>query len=422
MSGRFLRNLDWLILLATVLLIAVGLLNLYSVGHVPEDLREMVAGRDILFFQRQLLWALLGFAAMAAAFSIPFRYYEGGAVVLYIATLLLLVAVLFLEPAKGSSRWIALGGFRVQPSELAKISLIFILARFLAEKRHDPNRLRIIIVAFGAVIVPVLLVMKQPDLGTALVFPALLLPILYWRGLDEGVMILFLTPVASAFLTVFSQSVLGEGKYPYPLLILFVAILAIAYRRRARLLQSIMLVATNLAVMLVIPTLIDRLKPYQQQRIFAFLRPESDILGSGWQVYQSKVAIGSGGFSGKGFLHGTQKLLAFLPERHSDFVFSVLSEEAGYLGALGVMMLFLVIIVRGLYLATKVKSRFASLAVIGICSYFAFHLLVNVGMTIGLAPVTGIPLPLISYGGSSMLVSCFLIGVLLNFSASFYEY
>jgi rod shape determining protein RodA len=278
------------------------------------------------------------------------------------------------------------------------------------------------VAAFGAVIAPLLLVMKQPDLGTALVFPALLLPMLYWRGLDEGIMILFLSPVVSAFLTIFSQGVLRKGVYPFPLLIFFVVILAIAYRRRAKLLQSIMLVATNLAVMIIIPTLIGGMKPYQQQRIFAFLRPESDILGSGWQVYQSKVAIGSGGFAGKGFLHGTQKLLAFLPERHSDFVFSVLSEEAGYLGAVGVIILFLVIIVRGLYLATKVKSRFASLTTIGICSYFAFHLLINVGMTIGLAPVTGIPLPLISYGGSSMLVSCFLIGILLNFSANFYEY
>lgn len=422
MSDRSVRNLDWLILLSAVLLIGVGLLNLYSVGHVPDELRGRVEGGGVLFFQRQLLWALMGLAAMAAAFSIPFRYYEGGAVMLYIGALILLVAVLFLDPAKGASRWIAVGGFRIQPSELAKIALIFMLARFLAEKRHDPNRLRIIAVAFGAVIVPVLLVMKQPDLGTALVFPALLLPMLYWRGLDEGAMILFLSPVVSAFLTIFSQSVLGEGNYPFPLLIFFVIILAIAYRRRSRLMQSIMLVGTNLAVMVVIPTLIARLKPYQQQRIFAFLRPESDILGSGWQVYQSKVAIGSGGFTGKGFLHGTQKMLAFLPERHSDFVFSVLSEEAGYLGALGVIVLFLVVIVRGLYLATKVKSRFASLATLGICSYFAFHLLINVGMTIGLAPVTGIPLPLISYGGSSMLVSCFLIGVLLNFSASFYEY
>ena len=152
------------------------------------------------------------------------------------------------------------------------------------------------------------------------------------------------------------------------------------------------------------------------------LRPESDILGSGWQVYQSKVAIGSGGFLGKQFLRGTQKLLAFLPEQHSDFVFSVLSEELGFLGSLLVLGLYAVIVVRALFLATKVKNRFASIATVGICAYFAFHAIVNIGMTVGLAPVTGLPLPFMSYGGSSLLISCFFIGVLLNFSVRFYEY
>jgi rod shape determining protein RodA len=267
-----------------------------------------------------------------------------------------------------------------------------------------------------------LLVVKQPDLGTAMVYPAILLSILYWRGLDEGLMILILSPVISAFLTVYSQRALQSGRYPVLLLAFFVGILVIAYKRRQKIFQSILLVGVNLSVMLVVPNLIGRLKPYQQQRIIAFLRPESDILGSGWQVYQSKVAIGSGGFFGKGYLSGTQKLLAFLPERHSDFVYSVLSEEAGYIGAMAVLLLFAVIIIRGLFLATKVKSRFASLAVIGICSYFSFHVAVNIGMTIGLAPVTGLPIPFLSYGGSSMLISCFLVGVLLNFGSSFYEY
>jgi len=142
----------------------------------------------------------------------------------------------------------------------------------------------------------------------------------------------------------------------------------------------------------------------------------------GWQVFQSKVAIGSGGFFGKGFLQGTQKMYAFIPERHSDFAFSVFSEERGFVGSFIVLCLFTIIITRGFYLATKVKNRFASLATIGICSYFAFHVIVNIGMTIGLAPVTGLPLPFLSYGGSSMLVTCFFIGVLLNFGSSFYEY
>jgi rod shape determining protein RodA len=264
--------------------------------------------------------------------------------------------------------------------------------------------------------------MKQPDLGTALVLPAVLIPILYWRGLDEGFLILLLFPVVSAFLMIYSQWSLDSGAYPYPLLIFFLVILYVAYRRREKLFQSILLVGTNVAVMLIIPGLWTRLQVYQQKRILAFLRPESDVMGTGWQVYQSKVAIGSGGFWGKEFLHGTQKMLAFLPERHSDFIYSVLAEELGFIGALAVLVLFAVVIIRGLYLATKVKNRFASITAIGICSYFTFHVIVNIGMTIGLAPVTGLPLLFVSYGGSSMIVSCFLVGVLLNLSMRFYEY
>ncbi len=422
MGDRSLQNLDWLVLMSALLLMGIGLLNLYSVGHIPSELSETFEGGNMKFFQRQALWCAIGLGVMGLAYFIPFRYYEGGAVIFYFTILILLVVVLLMGAAKGSSRWIVLGGFRVQPSEVMKVALVFLLARFLAEKRHDPNRMRILAAATLMAVVPFLLVVKQPDLGTALVFPALFLTILYWRGLDEGRMILILSPVVSAFLTVYSQSALQTGSYPGFLLAFFVGILVIAYKRREKLLQSILLVAVNLSVMLVIPTLIERLKPYQQRRILAFLRPESDILGSGWQVYQSKVAVGSGGFLGKGFLSGTQKLLAFLPERHSDFVYSVLSEEMGFIGAISVLLLFSVIVVRGLYLATKVKSRFASLAVIGICSYFTFHVAVNIGMTIGLAPVTGLPIPFLSYGGSSMLVSCFFIGVLLNFGSSFYEY
>jgi rod shape determining protein RodA len=422
MTDRLVNNLDWLVLISALLLIGIGLLNLYSVGHIPKELQQTVQGGDIRFFQRQVIWGFLGLAVMAVSFLIPFRYYEGGAVIFYAVALILLAVVLVLEPAKGSNRWIVIGSFRFQPSEIMKIALIFLLARFLAEKRHNPNRLRILLASTGLMLIPFFFIIRQPDLGTALVFPAILLAMLYWRGLDEGYMILFLSPVVSAFLTIYSQSATDSASYPFPLLVFFLLVLVLAYRRRRKLFQSIMLVSTNLAVMLIIPNVMSRLKLYQQKRILAFLRPESDILGTGWQVYQSKVAIGSGGFSGKGYLHGTQKLLAFLPERHSDFVFSVLSEEAGFIGVVGILLLFGIIIIRGLYLATKVKSRFASLSIIGICSYFGFHLAVNIGMTIGLAPVTGLPLPFLSYGGSSMLVSCFLVGVLLNFGTNFYEY
>ena len=314
------------------------------------------------------------------------------------------------------------GGFKVQPSEFMKVAVIFLLARFLAEKRNRASDVRVLVVSAIITLIPFALVIKEPDLGSALVYLALLFPILYWRGLDEGIIILFMTPLASAFLTIYSATAMEEGGYPLLLLLFFIVLLVYAYRRRRDIVRNVALIAINLGVMLLVPMAWSRLQPYQQQRIITFLRPESDILGSGWQVYQSKLAIGSGGFMGKKFLHGTHKLLAFLPERHSDFIYSVISEELGFLGGLTVLALYTIIIIRGLYLATKVKNRFASIAAIGICTYFAFHTLINIGMTTGLTPVTGLPLPLMSYGGSSMVVSCLLIGVLLNFSMRFYEY
>jgi rod shape determining protein RodA len=422
MGERYFHDFDWMILLPALLLIAVGLLTLYSIDHVPAEFKDDFQPVKTGAFERQLIWVLAGLVVMAVACLVPFKYYEGTAVVFYGVGLLLLVAVLFAPAVKGARRWIDIGGFNLQPSEFMKIAVIFMLARFLAEKRNRPDSFRVLAIGAAIAIVPFLLVLKEPDLGTSIVYLALLFPVMYWRGIDESLLILFMTPILSALLTVYSATAAERGSYPYLLLLFLIVILIAAYRRRRDLIRSVSLVGLNIGVMLLVPMAWSRLEPYQQQRVVTFLRPESDIRGSGWQVYQSKLAIGSGGFMGKKFLHGTHKLLAFLPERHSDFIYSVMSEEFGFLGALVLLALYSIIIIRGLYLATKVKNRFASIAAVGICSYFAFHAIVNIGMTTGLTPVTGLPLPFMSYGGSSMVVSCFLVGVLLNFSRRFYEY
>lgn len=422
MDSKLVENIDWVLVITTIVLIGIGLLNLYSIGHIPEDMRENFVSNESNFFQRQAVWSLLGFAVLILAALLPFRYYEMTSYFFYFSGLVLLLFVLLLDPSRGSSRWISIGGMRLQPSEFMKIGTIFLLAKVLSSKGKDPNHLRVIAVTTAIIAAPFLLIIKQPDLGTALVFPALLLSVLYWRGLDEGIMLLFITPVVSALLTVYSYYSISSGAYPFPLLVFFLVMLVIVYKRRHRIFQSIMLVGVNLIVMLIVPGVMGRLQVYQQKRILAFLRPESDILGMGWQVYQSKMAIGSGGIVGKGFLSGTQKMLEFLPERHSDFVFSVLSEEMGFIGSVVIIAFFGLLIYRVLSVAVRTKSRFASLAAAGISAYFIFHCVINIGMTIGLAPVTGLPLPLISYGGSSMLTSCFLIGVVLNFGMRFYEY
>lgn len=422
MGERYFHDFDWLILLPALILIGMGLLMQYSIEHVPAEFRDAFQPEQTGILAKQLVWVLVGLAVMTIACLVPFRYYEGIAVVLYGIGLLLLVVVLFLPPVKGARRWIGMGGFGIQPSEFMKIAVVFLLARFLAEKRNRASGFRVFTITGLITLVPFLLVMKQPDLGTGLVLLALLFPMLYWRGMDEGLLVLAMTPLVSAFLTIYSATSMERGGYPVFLLLFFIVLLVSAYRRRRDLMRSLALIGLNLGVMLLVPLAWSRLASYQQQRIVTFLRPESDILGSGWQVYQSKLAIGSGGFMGKKFLHGTHKLLAFLPERHSDFIYSVTSEELGFLGSFVILALFFIIIVRGLYLAAKMKNRFASIAGVGICTYFAFQAIVNIGMTTGLLPVTGIPLPFMSAGGSSMIVSCFFVGVLLNFSMRFYEY
>jgi rod shape determining protein RodA len=209
---------------------------------------------------------------------------------------------------------------------------------------------------------------------------------------------------------------------PWPFGVFIVAIMVVAYLRRSRLVESMSLVVANLGVGLLLPLLWDDLKVYQQNRILNFLDPGADKLGAGWQVIQSKIAIGSGGLTGKGYLQGTQKALEFLPAKHTDFVFSVLGEELGFVGAFVVLLMFAVLIYKALLIAQKARSQFASAVCVGIASYFIIQVLVNVGMTVGMAPVTGIPLPLISYGGSSMLVTCFMVGFLLNCSVRWSEY
>ncbi len=419
---KFFENFDWILVMVVLFLIGFGLLTQYSIGHVPEKLKHTTLDEGNPFFQRQLIWSMIGIVVMILAVVIPFSYYEYAATFLYVAGLILLVVVLFAQPHKGSHRWIHLGSVGFQPSEFMKIAVVFMLAKFLSTKNSDPNDIRVLALSVLIVLIPALLIIRQPDLGTALIFPALLFPVLYWRGIREGALILFLTPLISAFLTIYSEWTLESGSYPFPLLIFLVFILILAYRRRDKIIQSITLVGLNLGVILLVPKLWNRLQPYQQSRILAFLRPESDILGTGWQVYQSKIAIGSGGFMGKGLFHGTQKLLAFLPERHSDFVYSVLSEELGFVGAVFIIALFMIMILRGIQIAGRMKNRFASLVAIGICSYFTFHVVINIGMATGFAPVTGLPLPFMSYGGTSMLVACFMTGVLLNFGLRFYEY
>ena len=396
------RHLDIGLLLAICLCIGVGITAIYSASY---NWNLDLAGS---IYEKQIIWALLGVTVMVITLVIPLKLFYALAYVLYGLTIALLILVLEL----GDRRWFNIGPIHIQPSELAKITTVLVIARFLAYRSRDLTRARAYIPPLLFVLVPILLVFKQPDLGTALVFSILILPMFFWAG-ARPVHLFFLLSPALTLICAF---------HPWMLAAILVILIGILFYERPRLFTASILLLVNLAVAVIAPYMWEnKLHDYQKRRILTFLDPNMDKLGAGYQVIQSKIAIGSGGLKGKGFLEGTQTKLAFLPEQHTDFIFSVICEEFGFLGAVLVLALFVFILWRALSIAVQTKSRFASLTAIGLATILLFHIFVNIGMTIGLMPVTGLPLPFLSYGGSTLITNTILIGLLLNIYANRYE-
>ena len=319
------RDFDWVIVLCAGLLSLIGLAVVFSVSQSVGEVSAVAMHGT--HFTRQLLWLGVGALTMLVAFAVPFRMFESLAFASYVVCLVMLVVVLILPSRGETQRWFIVGPLAIQPSEFTKVAVILVWARVLSTHRADPNRMRTLIPIFFLFTVPFLLVLKQPDLGTAMVFAGILMPVLFWRGF-RGLHILFLlSPLVSSVLIIYGENVTHN---PWPFGIFIVVILVVAYLRRAYLVESVSLVVANVGIGLFLPSLWNHLKPYQQRRVTNFLDPDSDKLGSGWQVIQSKIAIGSGGFHGKGYLEGTQKALEYLPAKHTDFIFSVLGRGVGF--------------------------------------------------------------------------------------------
>ena len=401
---RFIRrDLDLPLLASVFMATLFGITMIYSATYNWE---LATAGR---VYQKQIVWAAIAALALALTLAIPTRFYYAFAYILYSASILLLVLLLEL----GDRRWFNLGPVHVQPSELAKIATVLALARYLSGRNLALERARTFAAALLLVGLPTFLVFKQPDLGTSLVFGAVILPMFFWAGL-RPVNLFFIISPALSLICAFHSLALG---------IMLLLLAGAIFAARPRLATVLTLVAINLTVAVGAPYLWDhKLHGYQKRRILTFVNPDTDKLGGGYQVIQSKVAIGSGGLHGKGFLQGTQTKLAFLPEQHTDFVFSVVGEEFGFAGAIAVLALFLFIIWRAIQIAILTKNRFCSLVAVGLTSILVFHIFVNIGMTIGVMPVTGLPLPFLSYGGSPLVMVMVLIGFLLNTYAHRHEY
>lgn len=371
-------------------------------------------------FWRQVVWILLGWTALLTAARLPLNLLEESAPLIFLISVAVLVLVLVAAPeVAGSRRWFSLGPVRLQPSEPAKVALILMLARLLG--RSAPNERRLLPLAASGLLmmVPLALVLKEPDLGTSLVFAAIWLGMVFWFGLSWVVLLSAASPLLSAVISFYSERILVGQPWPWAvyLLVLLVA-LTVA---RFRLLESFLLLLANIASGIGTSVFWAGLKTYQQARILSFFQPEQYPQGAGYQAIQSKIAIGSGGVFGTQYLQGTQKGLAFLPERHTDFIFSVVGEELGLVGAAALLAIFLTLILKGVSVATTARKPFSSLLAIGAVSYFTFHVVVNISITTGLMPVTGLPLPFMSYGGSNFLVSSFLLGLLINVGSRSFE-
>ena len=345
------KKFDFTLSVTALTLLIIGITAVYSATYT----------RTASFYQKQILWSVLGIIIFFIFSNIDYKNYAKYIKLIYISNIVFLISVyIFGSEVLGAQRWIKLGPISIQPSELAKIFIVLTLSELLVRKYKDTFRGFKDFMFAGLHILPAfLLVLKQPDLGTAVVILFVFMVLVFLNGID--------------YKTYFT--VCGLGVIAVPLMYFF------------------------------------GLEAYQRQRVLTFLHPEEDLLGTGWNIIQSKIAVGSGQIFGKGLLHGTQDKLRFLPESQTDFIFAVISEEFGFIGSVAIIGLYFILIFTIIRIGQKIEDRFGQLICYGIASIIFFHTLVNIGMVIGVMPVKGLPLLLLSYGGSSLLFVCTMLGI-----------
>jgi rod shape determining protein RodA len=387
------RRVDVWVIVLTILLTAVGVLAVYSAGGTR-------------YLYRQLLFLPVALAGLLAAWFVPRRVMHGTSILLYAGVILLLGLVLFLGAGPGSRRWFMLGPVAFQPSEFAKLGVMLLLARYLDGRRSLEFGFRSLTVPVLICLAPAVLILIEPDLSAALTMCAILAAMLYWQGLRPLHVLLLFTP--------FLSFAAGFSLWTW---IPFFAFLAVVMLTRTNLAKTVTTLAFSSFFALLSPLSLRLLRGYQADRIRSFLAPWFDPHGVGWNAIQSRIAIGSGQLFGKGFLSGTQNRLGFLPNRHTDFVFSCLGEEFGFVGALFLLGLFAFLIRRFLVTARHERDNFSSLLCIGCAGVIGCQAFINIGMLLGVMPITGIALPFVSYGGSSLLLTYIMVGLVLNVSS-----
>ncbi|MDZ4698679.1 MAG: rod shape-determining protein RodA [Rhodothermales bacterium] len=401
------RNFDIGLLLTWAGLICVGLVAIYSStrGGAQEYLLDSVR----LNFNRQLIWSVICAIGIGVALLLPVRFYLTIAYPFYGLTLLLLVVALFAGyEVNGARSWLRIGPVQFQVSEFAKIGTLLAVAQLAATRRVGISPLRTSMYMILLVLVPVVLIVLQNDTGTALVYLAIIPMLLYWSGLSLAHVLLLIAPAVSGYLII----VYPSAAYVF-LAIFVVALLA---RRRGAVSVGIALLTNGGVIALMTYALESVLKPHHVARLLSFTNPEAIEYRYtvGFHLVQSKAAIGSGGLWGKGFMEGTQTQGAYVPEQTTDFVFSVIGEEFGFLGSLVVLLLFGFLLMRLVMIAGQIKHPFGNTFVVGVAAFYLVHIFLNIGMTTGMLPVIGIPLPFISYGGSALITESMMLAIVLN--------
>ncbi len=391
---------DFLTLILTLLILAIGLISIYSAtfGNVTE----------VDYFRKQMIFAFIGLIIMISVSFVPPRYLAISSYYIYgFSILLLILVLLFGKTINGNKSWFYIAGFGIQPSELAKVAIIMAVSFFLnkGDEKKDINELPVLLKTLLFIILPVILVKLQNDTGTSLVILSMLLPILWGAGISPFFLFAIVSPVALAILSFFNTTL-------FYIALVVVVICLFLFKRN--LFLSIIVLVINVGAGLSAHFLFSKLAIYQQQRILALFDPTLDPLKSGYNVIQSKVAIGSGGLTGKGFLQGTQTQLKFIPEQWTDFIFCMVGEEFGFIGAMLLITLLLTLIFKMFYNSFVSKNSYLSLVSTSAAGLFLIQVVLNIGMTVGITPVIGIPLPLVSYGVSSLLSFMVLIGLAMN--------
>jgi len=394
------HKLDRWLLASVTGLIILGLMAIYSATNGTGDTS---------LFYRQLAWSLFGVIALAVVYYNYIRIVRDNAYIFYAIGLLLLIAVLiFGRKIAGQTSWMKIGFFSFQPSEIVKMATILALARYLSDENTDIHSIPHLFIALATAFIPMMLIMLQPDMGTMLTILPYVATMLIMAGFDIYIMMLMTFP--------FILMIAGFFNIYIVLALTFLLILILFFKRKKFQLHQFFVIGPGLAAGFFMNRFANEiLKPHQIKRIQTFIDPMSDPQGAGYNALQAKIAISSGGLWGKGFLAGTQTQLRFIPAQWTDFIFCVIAEELGFIGASLLITLYLILILRLIATIFAITNKFVQLTLGGFVSLMFVHVVINVGMTIGLIPVIGVPLPLVSYGGSSLVGNMIMVGLALNF-------